>query len=121
MPTAEAMAQSFTLANMVPQDPRHNSGAWSKIEQDTRAYVMRATGDVYVITAPVFAPDSSAIGPNQVRVPTQLFKLVYDPHTQRAWAHWQQNSAETRPGPPISYGALEYLTHQEWLPGVGIN
>lgn len=39
MATEEAMAQSFSLANVVPQSIRHNSGAWSKIEQDTRADV----------------------------------------------------------------------------------
>lgn len=44
MGTPEAMAQSFSLANMVPQDPRQNSGPWAKIEDDTRRYVMRARG-----------------------------------------------------------------------------
>lgn len=36
MPTPAAMVQSFSLANMVPQDPKQNSGPWSTIEQDTR-------------------------------------------------------------------------------------
>ena len=54
MPTPQAMAQSFSLANMVPQDQKHNAGAWAKIEADTRAYALRAAGDVYVITGPVF-------------------------------------------------------------------
>lgn len=56
MPTPTAMAQSFSLANMVPQDIQHNGGAWAKIEQDTRHYVRRAKGDVFVITGPVFTP-----------------------------------------------------------------
>lgn len=117
---ATAMEQSFSLANVVPQNPQQNAGAWAKIEEDTRSYVLRAQGDVYVVTGPVFAPGSPAIGANQVRVPTHLFKLVYDATTQRAWAHWQQNAAEARPGPPISYGELEQRTGMEWLPGAAL-
>lgn len=106
MSTPSAMAQSFSLANMVPQDIQHNGGAWSKIEQDTRRYVLRAKGDVYVITGPVFTSSSPSIGANGVRVPTFLYKLVYDSTTQRAWAHWQANREGERVGPPISYQEL---------------
>lgn len=120
MPTPAAMAQSFSLANMVPQDPRQNSGPWAKIEADTRHYVMRAKGDVYVITGPVFGPRSRAIGASQVAVPTHLFKLLYDAETKRAWAHWQQNSADARAAKPISYGELEQRVGMELLPGVEV-
>jgi len=112
-----AMAQSFSLANMVPQNPTQNSGAWSKIEQDTRRYVLRAKGNVFVITGPVFGPDSQTIGANRVRVPTHLFKLVYDESTDKAWAHWQSNSEDVRPGRPISYGELTQRIGMELLPG----
>lgn len=64
MSTPTAMAQSFSLANMVPQDIQHNGGAWAKIEQDTRRYVRRAKGDVFVITGPVFTQGSPSIGQN---------------------------------------------------------
>ena len=116
MATEAAMAQSFSLANMVPQAIRHNSGPWSKIEQDTRKYVQRAAGDVYVITAPVFDSASPRIGPNGVRVPSHLFKLVYDSHTGQAWAHWQANRDDEQASRPISYQELVRRTRVEWLP-----
>ncbi|WP_371816462.1 DNA/RNA non-specific endonuclease [Roseateles sp. DAIF2] len=116
MATEEAMAQSFSLANMVPQSIRHNSGAWSKIEQDTRKYVQRAAGDVYVITAPVFEPGSPRIGSGGVRVPSHLFKLVYDSQTQQAWAHWQANRDDEQASRPIGYRELVRRTGVEWLP-----
>lgn len=103
MQTPEAMAQSFSLANIVPQDQRHNSGAWSKIEQDTRKYIMRAKGDVYVFTGPVYGNRPKLIGQGRVAVPTHLFKVVYDATTGRSWVHWQENSPTAKAGPPISY------------------
>ena len=118
MPNATAMAQSFSLANMVPQNQKQNSGPWSKIEQDTRRYVMRAKGDVFVLTGPVFGPDGYAVGANKVQVPTHIFKLVYDAATQKAWAHWQENTEDARVGKPISYGELERRIGMELLPGV---
>ena len=39
MPTARAMAQSFSLANMAPQAHEHNRGVWAKsVEAGTRKY-----------------------------------------------------------------------------------
>ena len=120
MPNATAMAQSFSLANMVPQDQRQNSGPWSKIEQDTRRYAARAQGDVFVFTGPVFGPDSATVGANQVRVPTHLFKLVYDATTHKAWAHWQPNAPDARVSPPISYRELEQRIGLALLPGLRV-
>lgn len=116
MATPSAMAQSFSLANMVPQSARHNGGAWAKIEQDTRKYVQRAAGDVYVITAPVFEEPATRIGPGGVQVPSHLFKLVYDPQTRQAWAHWQANRDDERASRPISYAELVRRTGVQWLP-----
>jgi len=118
MPTPTAMAQSFSLANMVPQNIQHNGGAWSRIEQDTRRYVLRAKGDVYVISGPVFSAASPSVGRNEVKVPTHLYKLVYDTATQRAWAHWQRNEEGERAGPPISYQELVKRTGIEFLPKI---
>lgn len=116
MGTPEAMAQSFSLANMVPQDQKQNSGPWAKIEEDTRRYVLRARGDVYVITGPVFEPGAKTIGSNHVAVPSHLFKLVYDADTGKSWAHWQQNAANATVGTPITLEELERRTGMRLLP-----
>ncbi len=117
MGTDEAMAQSFSLANIVPQAPINNRKAWAKIEKDTRKYVMRAAGDVYVITGPVYADNPVTIGAGRVWVPQHLFKLVYDPSSRRAWAHWLDNTDEARAGKPMSYAELVQRTGIDFLPG----
>ncbi|RYF51360.1 MAG: DNA/RNA non-specific endonuclease, partial [Comamonadaceae bacterium] len=118
MGTPEAKAQSFSLANMVPQDAKQNGGPWSKIEEDTRKYAMRARGDVYVITGPVFEPGAQTIGSGRVVVPSHVFKLVYDPNTGKSWAHWQQNSPQAVAGRPISYQDVVSRTGIQLMPGV---
>ncbi len=116
MSTPTAMAQSFSLANMVPQNQPFNAGAWSEIEQSTRQYVLRAQADVYIFTGPVFAANAPTIGPGKVQVPSHLFKLVYDPCSGKRWAHWLANAAATRVLPPISYDELVRRTGIHFLP-----
>lgn len=116
MHTAEAMAQSFSLANMVPQDQRQNSGPWSKIEADMRKYIMRAKGDVYVFTGPVYTTRSDTIGAGRVAVPGYLYKVAYDASTGRSWVHWQANSPDAKPRPPISYAEFVRRTGLQLLP-----
>lgn len=117
MGTQEAKDQSFSMANMIPQNPDNNQHAWRKIEADTRKYAMRAEGDVFVITGPVFDGVPPTIGDNKVGVPQHMFKLVYDPATKKAWAHWQDNTSEARAGKPISYEELVKRTGVEFLVG----
>lgn len=118
MGTDQAMAQSFSLANMVPQAPQNNRKTWAKLEKDTRKYVMRAQGDVYVISGPVYDAQPVTIGRNHVWVPQHLFKLVYDPSSHRAWAHWIDNTDAAKAGRPISYDELVRRTGVDFLPAV---
>ena len=117
MATDESMAQSFSLANMVPQAPLNNRRAWASIEKATRKYILRAAGDVYVITGSVFDDTPETIGLDRVWVPKHLYKLVYDPATNRAWAHWLDNRDDARAGKPISYAELVRRTGIDYLPG----
>lgn len=118
--TGEGMAQSFSLANMVPQDQSHNAGAWSRIEQDTRKYVMRAQGDVFVFTGPVYPAGSAKTIGQGVAVPSHLYKVVYDTATGRAWVHWQANNAATKAGAPISYAEFVQRTGLHLLSPAGM-
>ena len=119
MPNAQAMAQSFSLANMVPQAQENNRGPWAKsVEKPTRQYAMRAAGYVYVFTGPVFEAPVDKVGAGQVWVPKYLYKLVYDPSTNRAWAYWLENTNEARATRPISYEELIRRTGIEFLPSV---
>ena len=91
------------------------------VEVATRKYAAWATGDVYVITGPVYVPGIAqrpSIGAGQVQVPKYLFKLVYDQSKNRAWAFWQENSDATRASKPISYTELVKRTGIEFLPGL---
>ena len=117
MPDAQ-MAQSFSLANMVPQAPENNRGPWAKsVEKATRNYVMRAAGDVYVFTGPVYSAPVQTIGASQVWIPKYLYKLVYYPVANHAWAHWLENTDDARAGRPISYEELVRRTGIEFLSG----
>src|SRR5690625_7561124 len=102
MHTEEGMAQSFRLANILLQTAQHNRGAWSKIEADTRKYVSRAQGDVYIITGPAFERHPEPIGEGRVAVRKYLFTFVYDATTKPAWVHWHAHRADTRVGVPLS-------------------
>ena len=117
MTTEEGMAQSFSLANMIPQRSVNNRKAWASIEKATRKYVMRASGDVYVITGPVFESHPEKVGANSVWGPKYLFKLVADPARNKAWAHWIENKDDAKVSKPISYEELVSRTGIDFLPG----
>jgi endonuclease G len=120
-PDQAAMEQSCSLANIVPQAPVNNQKTWAGLEKATRKFAMRADGNVFVISGPVFQGEPATIGRNRVHVPTHLFKLVYDESSNRAWAHWLENNDDARVGSPISYAELVKRTGIEFLPGVRLN
>ena len=109
MSNERSMAQSFSLANMMPQARQNNQGIWAKnVEEPTRAYVKRAVGDIYIFTGST--GNSGSIGKGHVTIPSHLYKLVYDPSKNTAWAYWVENSNEARMSPPISHPELVQKT-----------
>jgi endonuclease G len=91
MPTPQAQAQSFTLANMTPQAPALNRGLWEEIEVATRN-LATDHGELYVVTGPVFERDIGALN-GRVRVPSAMFKAIYDPSRREAGAYVADNAA----------------------------
>ncbi|NCV71314.1 MAG: hypothetical protein EBW55_11550, partial [Betaproteobacteria bacterium] len=57
-------------------------------------------------------------GKGGVWVPRAIFKLVYDPISQRAWAYWSDNQNDTKAAAPISLRLLQQRLGHQWLPGV---
>jgi endonuclease G len=90
MPTANAQYQSFSLANIIPQDPNNNQNLWAGIEESIRK-LARLNGDLYVITGPIFESGSIQRINGRVLVPTHIFKVIYDPADHEAAAYIAPN------------------------------
>ncbi|MYN06895.1 DNA/RNA non-specific endonuclease [Pseudoduganella aquatica] len=94
MPDRAAQRDSFTLANMVPQDSDNNRQVWAGIEQAVRKLAQKE-GDLYVITGPAFlGSDLRKVG--NVLVPTHLYKVVYSPRQRAGAAYFVENKADVQ-------------------------
>jgi endonuclease G len=80
MRTVTAGYEADSLANIVPQLPAINRGAWRVVEDGVRHMAMRR-GELFTITGPIFADDKRS---GRVRVPYAVFKIAYDPKTDEA-------------------------------------
>lgn len=93
MPTATAQAESFSLANIVPQDRSMNRTLWAAIEESVRRLATER-GSLFVVTGPAFTgTDIPAIN-GRVLVPTLIFKAVYDPRRREGAAYLAPNRAD---------------------------
>lgn len=108
---------SFSLANITPQDREHNRGVWQQIERHTRSLAVRY-GDVYVLTGTVFYNQDRKAG--DVLVPTHLYKAVYIPSIQMAAVYYSPNSFANE-YEIISIGELKARTGVVPFVGVGDN
>jgi endonuclease G len=119
-PDETSMEQSFSLANMVPQAKHNNEVVWKGYETALRKYVERSRDTVYVITGPIFSKAPERLN-SRVAIPSQIYKLVYDPTAGRAWAYWTDNTDDARSAAPISYQELTQRLGYELLPGLKPN
>ncbi|WP_317205680.1 DNA/RNA non-specific endonuclease [Janthinobacterium sp.] len=91
MPDRLSQHESFTLANMVPQDGDNNRHVWAGIEGAVRKLAQKE-GDLYVVTGPAFIGGKlQKIG--NVIVPSHIYKLVYSPRQRAGAAYFIENKA----------------------------
>ncbi len=115
MPTRTAQAESFSLANMVPQVHENNAGVWAGIEAAARQ-LASDEGEIYVVSGPAFVGnDIQQIG--RVLVPTHMWKVVYSPKQQRAGAYLVSND-KTKDYSVLSIAELQKLAGIDPLPGL---
>jgi endonuclease G len=107
--------ESFSLANMIPQNPQNNRHIWAEIESAVRRLAVK-DGELYVITGPAFlGQDLQKIG--NVLVPTYIYKVVYSPRRQQAAAYFIKNEDTSR-YQALSVTQLENTLRIDLLPGV---
>lgn len=75
--SAGAMKDCFYYSNISPQHPRLNRGIWLTLENRTRQWAIEF-GSVFITTGPVYSPDDTTIGDNEVRVPAGFYKVLLD-------------------------------------------
>ena len=116
MPTEQAQHESFSLANIVPQEKHNNQILWSAIEGATR-HLVQQRGELYVITGPVFEGDKIERINGRVFVPTHVFKAVYDP-VQKEGAAWIAPNVAGNDYQVISIAELEKRININLFPSV---
>ncbi|VVE31999.1 DNA/RNA non-specific endonuclease [Pandoraea anhela] len=116
MPDAQAQSESFSLSNMVPQNSENNRYLWAGIESSVRK-LAQDRGELFVITGPLFKGKTITQVGDRVMVPTQLFKVVYDPKRKQAGAYLVANEA-TGDCSVVSVAELEKLAGIDFFPGM---
>ncbi|XP_004708737.1 nuclease EXOG, mitochondrial [Echinops telfairi] len=83
--STKAMAETFYLSNIVPQNFDNNAGYWNRIEMYCRELTERFE-DVWVVSGPLTLPQTGSdgkktvsyqvIGQDNVAVPSHLYKVI---------------------------------------------
>ncbi|MES2356242.1 MAG: DNA/RNA non-specific endonuclease [Pseudomonadota bacterium] len=116
MPNRESQAESFSLANMVPQNPKNNRYLWEGIESAVRRLAIKR-GELFVLTGPLFEGDKLQQLNGHVMVPTHFYKIIYDPKRGEAAAYLVENNARHEYS-TVSVAELEKLAGINFFPSL---
>jgi endonuclease G len=118
MPTRSAQHESFSLANIVPQQPQNNQILWAAIEGATR-HMTNQRGELYVMTGPIFEGEKVERLNGRVFVPTHIYKAVYDANT-REGAAWITPNTSANTFEVVSIAELEKRIRIMLFPSVPV-
>jgi endonuclease G, mitochondrial len=119
MPDKKSQRESFSLANMVPQNACNNEEIWEGIESAVRQ-LAQEEDEVFIVTGPVYEANVDQvrrIGDNEVAVPTELFKAIYVPSRDEGAAYVVINQ-DTKEGRVLSLDGLRQLIGIDVFPSL---
>lgn len=102
MADVKSQFDSFSLANIIPQNRDHNRNLWADIENHVRKLTMRYQ-ESYVVTGTVFE-GRTVNKAGAVLVPTHLYKAVYIPSENISAVYFSPNSSH------LSYEIIDVPT-----------
>lgn len=118
--SAQSMTDCFSMANITPQHPDLNRGAWQTLEKKCRLWAQR-DGTLLIVAGPIFEPgNNNTIAGGKIAVPDAFFKVIAAPYIDhpRAIAFVYPNM--TAPGDMARYAMsvdeLEEMTGIDFFP-----
>lgn len=102
MADVQSQFDSFSLANIIPQNREHNRNVWADIENHVRNLTMDYQ-ESYVVTGTVFE-GKTVDKAGDVLVPTHLYKAVYLPSENVSAVYFSPNSSH------LSYEIIDVPT-----------
>lgn len=95
MATTTQQYDSFSLANIVPQNPQQNRNLWKNLETQTRTLAIK-NGKAYVVTGVAFNGTTIKQLNKRILIPTHLYKAIYIPSLQQAGVYYAPNDDSQR-------------------------
>ena len=116
----QVMSESFLLSNMIPQNTKNNSDAWSRIEETVRRWALKEKS-LWVITGPIYdkSKPTRTIGSTGVRVPDAIFKVVLDETPPKKMIAFISPNEDTKALPKelvVSVDEVERRTGLDFFP-----
>ncbi len=105
-----SVKEAAYMSNISPQKPKFNQAVWKKLEEHARDLAKKS--ELYITTGGVLSSANlKKIGKNNVSVPDQFYKIIYDVKNQKMFAYLMPNKKiESREKYVVTVDAIEALT-----------